>query len=824
MKGETASRELSAANKKHAQLIQEKDAAAQLRKDLKASVEQRVSLQESLSQTKTTFSTRLEQERKEALQRVNETLEQLAEQKRTAEAAEARLKEADSQRVEAKKVQEAAERENRQRLEEAVAARDAACEEAQKATEEAQKATEALRLLNASRNVASLSAEDALVRMVQLGEEAGRNEMGLKERIRDLERGNDIMTSEVERMRQELNTERQEGPRRVDATKITRDPAAPTVGPRKAPPRAKRPLPKRMSSSLSYESLPAVDALRSTDPVGRKKEEGEGFRSNAILALREKEGEVLALWNRVTEKNRQLSRQQQVLDDLLTAITHTLSPLKTLLSEDPHERSCGSCQKLAIELRRIWESSQQTIRPILSDIPKLCQSPDHHRLAAKETPKCVAVQVGALESLSTATRMCTSPTGSSGACSPAAAFANRRKLERKASAPPAKWDSFTIVSKVGVQSIPMSVDELRCSAAPGAPPAKALIVGCAYHETSCHPLPGASNDVFNWCSFLTLGMGVESRAIRAIADSTCIAGLLPSCQPPAAPNGRVSFAPHLLAAPPPNLPTRSNILRHLDWLVQGVAPGQTVLFVFSGYGTQKRFQCSPPAQPQPGGAPSGTNRLKGRSPEMQGYLVPQDFIDKNDLSKLISSRDLMSKLAKLPAGSRAVTVLDCCHGGLLPAVGGEDCSFSAVSHRPAPPSRAAVCRASRSSVFPRYLDVNEGKRAGGPVSTDQQPPPALPKIKCSICSISCTNSSTNCEAFIEGTWQGMLSWSLVKCLSRQKGIPSSEVLESHLSEDFVKMRKVFFVEAIPEVRASPGEECEDAGSPAATEATVPVAA
>eukprot|EP01069_Polyplicarium_translucidae_P007247 Polyplicarium_translucidae@DN3077_c0_g1_i7.p1 len=273
-----------------------------------------------------------------------------------------------------------------------------------------------------------------------------------------------------------------------------------------------------------------------------------------------------------------------------------------------------------------------------------------------------------------------------------------------------------------------------------------------------------------------------------------------------------------------NLPTRSNILRHLDWLVQGVAPGQTVLFVFSGYGTQKRFQCSPPAQPQPGGAPSGTNRLKGRSPEMQGYLVPQDFIDKNDLSKLISSRDLMSKLAKLPAGSRAVTVLDCCHGGLLPAVGGEDCSFSAVSHRPAPPSRAAVCRASRSSVFPRYLDVNEGKRAGGPVSTDQQPPPALPKIKCSICSISCTNSSTNCEAFIEGTWQGMLSWSLVKCLSRQKGIPSSEVLESHLSEDFVKMRKVFFVEAIPEVRASPGEECEDAGSPAATEATVPVAA
>jgi len=88
--------------------------------------------------------------------------------------------------------------------------------------------------------------------------------------------------------------------------------------------------------------------------------------------------------------------------------------------------------------------------------------------------------------------------------------------------------------------------------------------------------------------------------------------------------------------------TREAVLSRLEWLVRGAAPGDELVFAFSGHGTQIRDW-------------SG-DELEDHLDEC---LVPVDY-DWLDAS-LIKDDDLLERFLLLPAN--LTVILDCCHSG-----------------------------------------------------------------------------------------------------------------------------------------------------------------
>lgn len=107
-------------------------------------------------------------------------------------------------------------------------------------------------------------------------------------------------------------------------------------------------------------------------------------------------------------------------------------------------------------------------------------------------------------------------------------------------------------------------------------------------------------------------------------------------------------------------PTKAEMEKALEWLVQGVAPGDHLLFTYSGHGTQvpsENSAAKPKAKP---------SRKRGRTDEedeepdgQDEALCPLDFEKKGFIID-----DLLHVLFKrLPKGARLTAVLDCCHSG-----------------------------------------------------------------------------------------------------------------------------------------------------------------
>ena len=140
---------------------------------------------------------------------------------------------------------------------------------------------------------------------------------------------------------------------------------------------------------------------------------------------------------------------------------------------------------------------------------------------------------------------------------------------------------------------------------------KALLVGCNYRGTNAE-LRGCVNDVNNMKRYL-ITRGFPEQQMVILTDD----------------NSR-------------QLPTRENILRHIDWLVQGAAMGDSLFFHFSGHGAQ---------QEDTGGD------------EADGYdetIVPCDFKRNGQ----ITDDELWKRLvAPLPNGARLTSIMDCCHSG-----------------------------------------------------------------------------------------------------------------------------------------------------------------
>jgi hypothetical protein len=148
-----------------------------------------------------------------------------------------------------------------------------------------------------------------------------------------------------------------------------------------------------------------------------------------------------------------------------------------------------------------------------------------------------------------------------------------------------------------------------------APPAfkglkRAVLIGINYTGTP-YELYGCINDATNMQSQLRT-FYPECADFRLIADNTAVK------------------------------PTKANILAAITWLVDGLKAGENVMFHYSGHGGQVRDKNGDEVS----GYDSCIYPVNGRSIEM---------ITDDELRVALASR--------IPAGSKCLVILDCCHSG-----------------------------------------------------------------------------------------------------------------------------------------------------------------
>jgi metacaspase-1 len=163
--------------------------------------------------------------------------------------------------------------------------------------------------------------------------------------------------------------------------------------------------------------------------------------------------------------------------------------------------------------------------------------------------------------------------------------------------------------------------------------------------------------------------------------------------------------------------TTGNIVERLHWLVDGAAPGDVLVFHYSGHGSQ-------------------VEDLHGDELDdgLDEIICPYD-LDWNDP---FTDDDLHDILKGLPAGANLTVVLDCCHSGT---------GLRMV----APPNQQPRCIASRS---PRFgMSARQVRRFGARASQ-----------RGAVLIAGCRSDQVSADALIEGSYHGALTFYLCQAL------------------------------------------------------------
>jgi hypothetical protein len=142
-----------------------------------------------------------------------------------------------------------------------------------------------------------------------------------------------------------------------------------------------------------------------------------------------------------------------------------------------------------------------------------------------------------------------------------------------------------------------------------------LLIGCDYLGTD-YEAPNCSSATLDVKDFLEVAYGVKDKSVRVLLDDQA---------------------------------TVINILNGISWLTAGARPGDSLVFFFSGHGSQQRAPPSGRWSPRPFGQ------------KYEDTIVPSDFL----VSGQISDTVLLDGLAApLPAGVQLIAFFDCCHRAL----------------------------------------------------------------------------------------------------------------------------------------------------------------
>jgi hypothetical protein len=222
--------------------------------------------------------------------------------------------------------------------------------------------------------------------------------------------------------------------------------------------------------------------------------------------------------------------------------------------------------------------------------------------------------------------------------------------------------------------------------------------------------------------------------------------------------------------------TTDAMKERLDWLTTGVKPGDTVVFHYSGHGSQVRDR-----GPQ--------DEL---ADHMDEILCP---VDLDWQSKVITDDDLAAYLQRIPRGANCYVILDCCHSGtgtreLRPP--GEDNPGHDIRSRYLPPPFDLEARFLGRQLPRHRIGKGNGTNGASRVvgvpaepprgfwgwlrrvfKAKPAPPPPPPKVDPfaemnHVLISGCRSDQTSADAYIEGRYTGALTYHLVKSV-RQSG-------------------------------------------------------
>jgi hypothetical protein len=144
---------------------------------------------------------------------------------------------------------------------------------------------------------------------------------------------------------------------------------------------------------------------------------------------------------------------------------------------------------------------------------------------------------------------------------------------------------------------------------------KAVLIGINYKNTSS-ALKGCIKDVNSMSSFLISNCAYTPANVKVLTEESAIS------------------------------PTRKNIEANIAWLVSNCAPGDTLVFYYSGHGSQLNEQ-----------GPVFTE-----SDRKNEIMIPLDY----QASGVITDNWLFNNLAdKVPSGTTLWAFTDCCHSGTM---------------------------------------------------------------------------------------------------------------------------------------------------------------
>jgi hypothetical protein len=163
--------------------------------------------------------------------------------------------------------------------------------------------------------------------------------------------------------------------------------------------------------------------------------------------------------------------------------------------------------------------------------------------------------------------------------------------------------------------------------------------------------------------------------------------------------------------------TTGRILEGLEWLVDGAAPGDSLVFHYSGHGSQV------------------PDRNGDEHDGLDEILCPFDL----DWEHPLTDDDLAAAIAPVPEGALLTVILDCCHSGTGVREPYRDGSGIRRRYLPYPAEPAT----SRRSV----------RRFGESVS----------KVN-AVLIAACRDDQTSADAFIDGNYRGAHTWYLHQSL------------------------------------------------------------
>jgi len=253
---------------------------------------------------------------------------------------------------------------------------------------------------------------------------------------------------------------------------------------------------------------------------------------------------------------------------------------------------------------------------------------------------------------------------------------------------------------------------------------KALLIGVNYFGTS-NELKGCINDVRNMSQFMNTRYRFAWDDMVILTDDQ---------------------------ANPMAHPTRANIIRAMNWLVQGAQPNDNLFFHFSGHGGQ-------------------TEDLDGD--EEDGYdetIYPVDF---KQAGMIVDDEMHHIMVRPLPPGCRLTAIFDCCHSGSALDLPYEYGVQGVLKE----PNLLAEAGQGLLGAGLSYLrgDISGALKSGQSLfkklTAGQGATEKARRTKTSPADViqfsGCKDNQTSADAYEQGQATGAMSWAFRECLLKQ---------------------------------------------------------